>query len=57
MGVAIKKSRVIHVLIMKQVLSVGEEQKPVEHPIEGKAILEEFQGVMPEELSDGLPLM
>ena len=57
MGVAIKDSRVVHALIVKQVLPIGEEQKPVEHPTEIKALLEEFQGVMPEELLDGLPPM
>ena len=47
MGAAIKESRVVHALIIKQVLSMGEEQKPVEHPIEVKAILEELRGVLP----------
>ena len=47
----------VHALIVKQVLTLGDEQKAVEHPAEVKAIWEEFRGVMPEELSDGLPPM
>ena len=57
MGAAIKESRVVHALVVKQVLTMGEKQKSVEHIAEVKMILEEFHGVMPEELSDGLPLM
>ena len=47
----------VHTLIVKQVLTLEDEQKSVEHPTEVKEILEEFQGLMPEELSDGLPPM
>ena len=39
MGTTIKKSRVVHVLVVKQVLNVEEEKKPVEHPVEVKEIL------------------
>ena len=45
----------VHALIVMQVLTVGEEQKSVELLATVKALLEEFQGVMPEELPDGLP--
>ena len=45
MGVAIKESRVVHALVVKQVLIMGEEKKSVEHPDEVKAILEEFSGI------------
>ena len=55
MGAAVKESRVVHALIVKQVLTVWEEQKSLEHPAAVKALLEEFQRVMPEELPDGLP--
>ena len=55
MGTVIKESRVVHALIVKQVLTLENEHRSVEHPAKVKAILEEFQGVMPEELLDGLP--
>ena len=54
MRATIKESRVVHALIVKQVLTLKDEQKSVEHPAEVNAILEEFHGVMLEELSDGL---
>ena len=57
MGVAIKESRIVHALVVKQVLITGEEKKLVEHPTDVKAILEEFKGIMPEDLPEGLPLM
>ena len=57
MGAATKESRVVHAQILKQVLTVGDKKKVVEHPTKVKAILEEFQGVMMEELMDGLPTM
>ena len=53
MEVAIKQSRVVHALIIKQVLTMGEELKPVVYPTKIKALLEEFQGVMLEELPNG----
>ena len=57
MRAVIKESRVVHALIVKQVLTLEEKQKSIKHPAEVKAILEEFQGVMLEELQDGLPPM
>ena len=57
MEVAINKSRVVHALVVKQVLTIKEEKKPVEHPTEVKEILEEFSGIMPEDLPKGLPPM
>ena len=47
----------VHALIIKQVLTLEDEQKSVDHLVEVKAILEEFQGVMLEELLDRLPPM
>ena len=35
-GTTIKESRVVHALVVKQVLNVEEEKKPVEHPAEVK---------------------
>ena len=40
--------------MVKQKLIVWDEQKLVEHPVEVKEILEEFQNVMPEELPERL---
>ena len=57
MGAAIEEYRVVHALIVKQVLTVADEHKSVEHHAKVKAILEDFQGVMLEEPLDGLPLM
>ena len=57
MGAAIKESRVVHALVVKQVLTMGEEKKPVEHPAEVKKILEEFNSVLPKDLPEGLPPM
>ena len=57
MEVAIKESRVVHALVVKQVLTPGEEQKLVEHPAEVKVILEAFSGIMPEDLPERLPPM
>ena len=57
MGAAIKEPRVVHALVVKQVLIIGNEQKSIEHPIEIKEILEEFQEVIPDELPEGLPPM
>ena len=57
MGAAIKESRVVHALVVKQVLTTEEEKKPVEHSIEVKEILEEFSSILPEDLPEGLPLM
>ena len=34
---------------------MGKEQKSVEHPEEVKRILEEFSGILPKDLSEGLP--
>ena len=57
MGVAIKESRVVHALIVKQVLPLGEDQKLVEHPPKVKEILDEFHELMPRKLPDRFPLM
>ena len=57
MGAAIKESRVVHALVVKQVLTMEEEKKLVEHGTEVKKILEEFSSIMPEDLSEGLPPM
>ena len=57
MRAAIKESRVIHALIVKQVLTLGDDQKSVDQSPKVKEILEEFCEVMPEELLDGLPPM
>ena len=57
MGAAIKESRVVHTLVVKQVLTMEEENKPVEHPAEVKEILEEFSSILPEDLPEGLPPM
>ena len=57
MGAAIKESRVVHALVVKQVLTMEEEEKSVEHPTEVKEILEEFSSILPEDLSEGLPPM
>ena len=54
-GTAIKESRVVHTLVVKQVLNVEEEKKPVEHPVEVTEILEEFSSIMPKNLPEGLP--
>ena len=40
MRAAIKESRVVHALVVKQVLTMAEEKKTVEHPAEVKEILE-----------------
>ena len=57
MGIAIKESRVVLALVGKQVLIMVEEQKSVGHLNKVKAILEEFSGIMPKDLSDRLPPM
>ena len=57
MGAAIKESRVVDALVMKQVLTIEEEKKPVEHPMEFKEILEEFSSIMPEDFLEGLQPM
>ena len=46
MGAAIKEFRMVHALIVKQILTLKDEQKSVEHPTEVKTILEEFHRVM-----------
>ena len=53
-GAAIKESRAVRLLVVKQGLTTGEEQKSINHPEEVKAILEEFRGIMPKDLSEGL---
>ncbi|XP_031275895.1 uncharacterized protein LOC116134354 [Pistacia vera] len=55
--VAFKASRVMHALIMKQVLTIEGELKTKEYPKAIKPLLEEFSEVMPEELLDELPPM
>ena len=55
MRVAIKESGVVHALVMNQVLTMGEEQKIVEHLTKVKEILEEFSSIMPEDIPEGLP--
>ena len=45
MGVAINESRVVYALVVKQVLTMREEKKLVEHPAEVKEILEEFSSI------------
>ena len=50
MGAAIKESKVVHALVVKQVLTMEEEKKPVEYLAEVKEILEEFSSIMPENL-------
>ena len=57
MGATIKESKVVHALVVKQVLTMEEEKKLVEHPAEVKEILEEFTSLMPEDLPEGLPPM
>ena len=47
MGATIKRSRVVYALLVKEVLTMEEEKKPVEHPAEFKEILEEFSSIMP----------
>ena len=54
MGAAIKESRVVHALVVKQVLTAEEEMNPIEHPVEVKEIIEEFNSIMPEDLPKGL---
>ena len=57
MGAAIKESKVVHVLVVKQVLTMGKKKKLVEHPAKVKEILGEFSSIMPKDLSEGLPPM
>ena len=57
MGATIKESKVVHALVVKQVLTMEEEKKLVEHLAEVKEILEEFSSLMPEDLPEGLPPM
>ena len=57
MGATIKESRVVHALVVKQVLTMEEEKKPVKHPNEVKEILEEFSSILPDDLLEGLPPM
>ena len=47
----------MHALVVKQVLTTGKAQNLVEHPTEVRAILEEFNGIMLEDLLEGLPPM
>ena len=51
---AIKESRVVHALIVKNVMKV-EEESSSEVPECVKEVLEEFKEVLPEDLSKGLP--
>ena len=46
MGATIKEFRMVHALVVKQVLNMEEEKKPVEHPVELKRILEEFSNIL-----------
>ncbi|XP_031286963.1 uncharacterized protein LOC116145647 [Pistacia vera] len=55
--VAFKASRVMHALIVKQVLTAEEELKKEEYPEVIRPLLEEFSEVIPEDLPDGLPPM
>ena len=57
MGAAIKESRVVHVLVVKQVLTAEEKKRSIEHPMEVKEILEEFNSILPKDLLEGLPPM
>ena len=57
MGAAIKESRVVHALVVKQVLNIEEEKKRVEHTTKVNEILEEFSSILPEDLLEGLPPM
>ena len=55
MEAAIKESMVVHALVVKQVLTMEEEKKPVEHSTEVNEILEEFRSIFLEDLPEGLP--
>ena len=57
MGAIIKEFRVVHALVVKQLLNVEEEKKSVKHPVEVKEIFEEFNNNLPEDLPKGLPPM
>ncbi|KAK9144089.1 hypothetical protein Sjap_003992 [Stephania japonica] len=57
MDEAIKESQVVNALVLRQILVGNETESVSEIPRQVKPLLEEFVKIIPDELSDGLPLM
>ena len=57
MRAGIKESRVMHALVVKQVLTMGEAQNSIKYPTKVKEILQEFSGIMLEDHLERLSLM